>query len=56
MYMEIEFAYDVKWASYKGNKSRMSHIDVNDGSIMASGIQPRRQWRHSYTVTCVIGE
>ena len=23
------------------------HIDANDLSIMASGIQPRRQWHHS---------
>ena len=49
--MEMEFAYDVKWATFptvsnahrrprrrhsKGNKSRMSHLDDNDGSIMAS--------------------
>ena len=56
--MEMEFANDVKWAmlptvkrrspsttsaSLKGNKSQMSYIDVNDASIMALGIQPRRQ-------------
>ena len=53
--MEMEFAYDVKWATLltvsdahrrprrrhvKGNKSRMSQVDVNDASIMASWIQP----------------
>ena len=55
VYMEMEFAYDVKWATLltvsdahrrprrrhvKGNKSRMSQVDVNDASIMASWIQP----------------
>ena len=25
----------------------MSHVDVSDGSILASDIQPRRQIRHS---------
>ena len=53
--MEMEFAYDVKGAMLptltvnhaevikREIKSRMSHIDVNDESVMAAGIQPRRQ-------------
>ena len=56
--MEMEFAYEVKGATLPtinnahhqphrlrqmGNKSRMSHIDVKDASIMASEIQPRHQ-------------
>ena len=55
VYMEMEFVNDVKWATlltvsdahrrprrrhYEGNKSRMSQVDVNDASIMASWIQP----------------